>query len=331
MLLRFLQRLKDCRQLHCLIYIAGRQQELPKVHRLFRNQRAEHMIERQHADHVVYTVLIDRKPRIRRFRDGLHDLVPVVVDIDRQNIHSRGHDLRRGSIREVDRRADQFGGVFVQDIFIFGCLDDRVEFLHGSLLGLLLIDRLAFHAFGQKIDQADHGKCHRPQQDHQETDDRRKCQRITVRILFRGDLRDRLPENNHCRRDGCGRHPGIFRAQRQQHGHGSQRRGRDIDQIVAHQDRREGIVEPVQDPENGFGRPAAVFRGVLHPHAIEGGIRHFRRRKERGPDDAQHDGCDIDSDHTAPPFRTSCSGSPASAFRTRTLRIRLFRMDCTVI
>ena len=104
---------------------------------------------------MVDAALKDRDAGEGRFVDRVQDLFPGVVDIDADNIHAGCHDLRSGDIREIDRGADQLGGVLIQDILIFRDIDHGMQLLERSFTVLL-------HHIGQKAgdqaDQADNDK-----------------------------------------------------------------------------------------------------------------------------------------------------------------------------
>ena len=97
--------------------------------------------------------------------------------------------------------------ILVQDLFVLGGLDNRVQLLDRLLAALVLF---LLEPESQQPVELDHQPDQRREQDGQEMYGARNTQRKAVRALFRADFRDGLPEDDDCDCDRKGRNPCIF-------------------------------------------------------------------------------------------------------------------------
>ena len=93
MLLRIPQRREHCREFHGLVHVAGGKQKRADLYFVLVDHSFEEAVQGQNADHMVYTVLVDRDPGIRGGVDRPKDLLPGVIDVYGDDIHSGRHDL----------------------------------------------------------------------------------------------------------------------------------------------------------------------------------------------------------------------------------------------
>ena len=282
------------------------------------------MVEVQHADDVVDAVLIDRQAGIGRILNLRKNIIPVVVDVNGLHIHARGHDLGGGNVGKVDRRLHKLGLVFVEDFLVLGGFNDGLQLFH-SLVGILVLLRL--HTHGDQLDQQHHQPDQREEHDHQAADHIGVSQSNAVGVFLGGDLGDRFTEDDDQQRQDQRCQPGIaVGVQQEDHQHGGQRRGRDIDQIVADQDRAERVVKASGDLQRDPGPLRAVVTHVLQAQFIAGGIGHLTGREKGGQRQTNNNADDHKGDRHASPPPSCCS----ERSRTRSLRMRLCSISDTV-
>ena len=265
-------------QLHGLVDIAGLHQKLADIGVAVIRHGLEEVVEIQHTDDVIYAALIDRDARIRGLLDDGHDIVPVVLNVYRADVDTRGHDIERGYLGEVYRGLHKLGLILVQNILVLGSLDDGLELLDGLvaafvlLVGQTLCDKLdELHDYPDKGFEDDHHKAHGIG----------VAQSDAVGVLLRGDLRYRLAEDDDKERQHDGRYPRIvLRACNEYHEHGRERGGTDVRKVVADEYGAESIVKMLGYPDCKPGLLGAVIPRVFKAQHVAGGIRHFGRGAE---------------------------------------------------
>ena len=220
----------------------------------------------------------------------MQDLLPRVVDVDRDDVHARRHDFRGGYIREIDRRADKFRSILVQDIFVLGDIDHRVQLLQSRVTVCIFNIR---QEVGDQIDQTDHDKGDRLEDDHQRPDGIREGKREPRGVLLGCDLGNGLAKDDDCHCYSRCRYPGVLLSQRQ-HDRDRSHGGRgDVDQVVAYENGGQCVVEFVGDPDRKSCLFISVVALVLKPHFIACGIGHLRCGEKGREHDADNDPYDV--------------------------------------
>ena len=89
---------------HGLIDVAGLHQQRAEIHLLVVHQRLEEVVQIQHADDVVHTVLENGQAGVGRPVYDFEDFLPVVVNVDGDHIHAGGHVDAREALDNAPRR-----------------------------------------------------------------------------------------------------------------------------------------------------------------------------------------------------------------------------------
>ena len=219
-------------------------------------------VEIQETDDIVHAAGIDRQAGIRRIVDDAHDIVPVVVDVDGDHVHAGSHGLTRADVGKVECGAQQLAAVLVEHVLVLGRLDDRLQLLRGSLLGVTVAG-VAAQGARDEVHEPDDEPDDGVENDRQRADDIRVAQSDAVGVLLGDDLRHRLAEDDDQQRQHDGGHPRPLLAREQDDDHGAERRRRDVDEVVADEDGAEGAVKMVEDADGGLRAAAAVLGGVF--------------------------------------------------------------------
>ena len=266
----------------------------------------------------------DRQTGERRECDGGDYLVPVVINVAGVYVDAGGHDLHGRDLGKVDRGLQQLGLILVEDLLVLGRFDDGLELFDGLFAVDLLLGSLAA---GEQMRQPHDKPDERLEHDRHAAHGIGIAQRERVRRLFRGDLRDRLAEDDdkQCQDHGGG--PGVFVASHQKDDEHRRKGGRrDVGKVVADEDRAERVIKFLGDFYRNCGARRAVVAQIFKPHDVAGGIGHLRRRAESREREAYEDAeNDKSRRHFASP-PSSCAGRSA----TFSFRMRLCSISSTV-
>ena len=230
------------------------------------------MVHLQDTDDIIDPSIVDGDTGIARLQRRGNDLVGIIVDVQRQHIHAVGDDLARFGLVKFDGRLQKLAAILVDDALLLNGFDDGGDVLDGDAVVLLA-------AAPQAREHSDHfhENIHqRRGDDHQRTQQRRgrRCVAVTKLLgkLLGQDLAKNQQQNGHNARGD-----GNARVTHQRHGdHRGDRRGRDIDQIVADQDGAQGFVVVVADLYRPFGALVAFLSAALEAGLVDRGERDLR-------------------------------------------------------
>ena len=111
----------------------------------------------EHADDVVDVLLVDRDARVALAHDGLDDLAQRGVDLERDHVHARDHDLVGALLAELEHAADHLLLLGLDGALLGAALDEDAQLLAGDgLVGHVAHAEQARHEVG------DRGRATRP-------------------------------------------------------------------------------------------------------------------------------------------------------------------------
>ena len=172
MLLVFAQLREHVRQLHGLIDIQRLHKVAADVRVGIVEQRLVKAVEIQYADDIVDAVLIHGDARIRQILAREQKLAPVVVNIERLDVHARGHHVHDGDLGKVERAAQKLAAILVDDALVLNGLNDGLQLGGGFLLGIFAAV-LVLERKRNKTDEQRNEEDDRREHDHKKTDERR--------------------------------------------------------------------------------------------------------------------------------------------------------------
>ena len=249
----------------------------------------------QHADDVVGLVLPQRQTGVRALDRRADDLGRRQVGVDRAHLLAVRDDFRDFHIRQVEDRA-QHGPLVAHLLALAGVQVDGAAQLLLRMLGAQGRRHLDAEQLEGGAHQHVHGVGDRKQQEDDHPQDRRHLQRQAIRVVDRVGLRQDLGENQDQECHDDHRIDDARVAEQADQHAGGERRGHDVDQVVAQQDRTDQPLLPTPQRVDQV-RPAVALAGQrVHSRDRCRGQRGLRPRKERGQHEQRQDGGDGNQD-----------------------------------
>ncbi len=257
---------------------------------------ADEVAELDDADDVVEAALVDRDALVARADAGLDGLLEVGVDGHRVHVEPRRHHLLRDGVVEPEDALEHLALVLLDDALALAGLDDVLDLVAGDVRGLD-----GRPAAGDLVDDAGQvveGDDQRQQHVLRELQRLRDPQRPRLGVLDRVGLRRALAEQQHERRDAERRERdrlALRDVEREQPRR--DRRHRDVDEVVPHEDGHEQAVGVVLERLDRRRAGLALLGERLEAVLREREHRDLRGREERRQPEQDHEEPEADPRH----------------------------------
>ena len=237
----------------------------------------------------------------------------LVVDVDGDHVHAGRENLHGHDVGKLDGVLDQFALFLGEHALLFRVLKDDAQLVRGGLRRFLARRPQRGNALYQRGYGAYDGRedpHHRAQGDGERAHKR-------IGPVGRDNLGQRFAEGDQKQRGDDGRDGlAVFQVQHLHEEHGRRGGGRDVHQIVAHQNggKRPGVV--VVD-ENGLGGALVARVGGVLQALMVGAREGDFTRGEEGREEYEHGVQAYDGDFQdhafAPPFRGAAGATVTSS------------------
>ena len=225
-----------------------------------------HLAQVHVAEDVVEAVPEHRQPRVLGAGELLHDVVPVVVEVDTDHLVARHHDVLDRDRLEVEH-AEQHPPVAFRQRAV------RVDHHRAQLL--LGQRRLAVRVGidpeqpQQRVAHPVHHPDERVEQFQQRLVDPGRRERDALRVQRGQRLRRHLGEDQDHQGQRAGGDGDADLAEQAQRDHGRDRRGEDVDEVVADQDQADQPVWARQQAPRPRRTVMPLAREVAHAVAVQ--------------------------------------------------------------
>ena len=243
------------------------------------------------ADEVVLLQIVHGQAREGVGREEPVDFGVAVRNVAGDHVDAGREDFLDAHIVEFDGGLDQVPFVAVDGAARLDFVHHDLELRFRDALGRLLAGDAAAQGLLQLVEE----EVDRRKDAGQEKQGRAGPQKNLFGEFLGEALRRDFAENQDDDRRDDGRHGHAFGAHELDEDHRGDGRGSDVDDVVAHEDRREDGIEVVQQLQAQLG-PGVPFAG----HVFEADLVHarkgrFGRRKEGRTAQQREQGDDIDS------------------------------------
>ena len=203
------------------------------------------------TDDVVDGAFINRDSGNLAGFGKLQNLLPAVLDIQRDHIHTGGDDFLYLDFVKLQRRLDKVALVFLEHALLLDGFDDIFELLLGDRRLVVLSSGQTGHQSGQGTERCREGLKDGHQEANRAADNHRQRIRIVFGIVFGQNLTEDQYNNRHDNRGNC---RALVRAEQDGEDDSGKRGRGDIDNVVA--------------DENGGNHPLIIFRNTQSPRRL---------------------------------------------------------------
>ena len=269
--------------------------------------RAQQILGVQHADDVFRLVAPQGNAGVFGRQHLAHQVLRRQVGVDHHHFGAVDHDVGDLQLAQVQQAAEHVAVLLFDLAFVVQQIDRAAQALGRRQDRLVGADLDAEHLHQHPDDRLDHGE-QRPQQIDHQLHRARDQQRHPVRRVDGDGLRQHLGEDHDQHRHHAG---GVEHADLAEPGGedaGRERRGADIGDVVAEQQRADHPLAHRKQAGDDAGLAVALLRQPQHAGARGAGQRGLARREEGGDQETG------DDDGEGNPVQVMSSQEQSSSF-----------------